>query len=192
MPFLDDLGPAYVKIAYHSAFGIHSHTLPTRELVTTGLGDSGSYDTWDEGTIAAATMVETFIDKCVEVVPSTTVYDKYTLYSWNNETQIYNPIFEKSYGGAGTAVGLTGQAKAVQQTISFRTIGFGLLKVAFLDRPGGNNWGNIDPGETWTEIIAEITAASNAWSGRDQYRPFNYTNTSVSLNKRLRRKYGMI
>lgn len=189
----DGLQDSYVKIGYHSAFAVHSHTIPTRPLITTGLGDAGTIENWNGAPVAADTMVEALIDLFGPTVPSTTVYDKYTLYTWNPTTKIFNPVFEKAYSVTGSAAGLTGQAKAVQGTISFRTLGFGLLKLVFLDRPYNNTWGNLltAPAD-YATVIAEITDADNAWSGRDNTRPFNFTNVSISLNKRLRRKYGMI
>jgi len=189
----DGLIDSYAKIWYHSAFGVHSHTIPTRPLVTTGLGDPGDYVNWNGATVPADTMVETMMDKLAEAVPASTVYDKYTLYKWNPTTEVFNPVYEEAYSVTGSAAGLTGQAKAVQVTISIRTLGFGLLKIVLLDRPNNNTWGNqLTMPADYTEIVAEATSADNAWSGRDDTRPFNFTNVSVSLNKRLRRKYGMI
>jgi hypothetical protein len=188
----DGLFDSYVKIYYHSAFAPHSHTIPIRPIETTGLGDAGTLLNWSGDSIAADTMVKTMIDKMAEIIPSTTVYDKYTLYKWNPVTLVFNPVFEETYSVTGSAVGLTGQAKAVQNTLSIRTLGFGLLKIVFLDRPSNNTWGNDYDMTTFTEIIAEATSAENAWAGRDNTRPFNATNVSISLNKRLRRKYNMI
>jgi hypothetical protein len=189
----DGLMDSYAKIWYHSAQGVHSHTIPTRPLNTTGLGDPGDYENWNGGTSPADAMVEGLMDKLAEVVPSTTVYDKYTLYKWNPTTEIFNPVYEAAYPVTGSAVGLTGQAAAVQVTVSFRTLGFGILKLVLLDRPNNNTWGNqyTMPAD-YTEVVAEITNPDLAWSGRDNFRPFNFTNVTISLNKRLRRKYGMI
>lgn len=188
----DGLYDSYAKISYHSAYSTHTHTIPTRPLVTTGLGDPGTLSNWNGEAIPADTMVKTLMDKLAEVVPSTTIYDKFTLYKWNPVTEIFNPVYEESYTVTGSASGLTGQAKAVQNTVSIRTLGFGLLKLVLLDRPSNNTWGNVYSDTTYTECIAELVSADNAWSGRDNTRPFNFTNVSISLNKRLRRKYGMI
>lgn len=189
----DGLIDSFAKIFYHSAQGVHTHTIPTRPLVTTGLGDPGTLENWNGTPIAADTMVEDLMDLLGEVVPSTTVYDKYTLYKWNPITEVFNPVYEAAHSVEGSAVGLSGQAAAVQTTLSIRTLGFSLLKLVLLDRPNNNTWGNqyTMPAD-YTEVVAALTSADLAWSGRDNTRPFNFTNVSISLNKRLRRKYGMI
>jgi hypothetical protein len=189
----DGLFDSFVKISYHSAFAVHSHTIPIRPLISTGLGDPGTLENWTGTPIAADTMVESLIDLLAVTVPATTIYDKYTLYKWNAVTSLFNPVYEKAYPVTGSAAGLIGQARAVQGTITFRTLGFGLLKLVFLDRPYNNTWGNLlTPPADYTDVIAEITDANQGWSGRDNTRPFNFTNVSISLNKRLRRKYGMV
>lgn len=183
---------SFAKIQYATAFGVHSSTIPFRLVSTLGLGDPGTVESWNGDPISPATMVETMIDKMAEVVPSTTTFNKYTLYKWNGDIEEYQPFYEAASGIAGSAVGLTGQAKAVQQTVSIKTLGFGLLKIVFLDRASGGVFGNVFPDATMTEIVAEAVSLDNAWCGRDQTRPAIFTNTSISLNKRLRRKYGMV
>jgi len=189
----DGLVPAYVQIAYHSGFGQHMMTLPTRELTTTGLGDPGSYEAWDFSTIAADVMVEALIDELGLAVPSSIIFDNYTIFRKPTTLDDAQPVFTKTYPVTGAETGLTGQARAVQVTLSFRTEGFGQARLVVLDRPVNGNFGSfIDPTGDFEDVIAEFTAVTNAWSGRDGFRPAAYTNTSISLNKRLRRKYGMI
>lgn len=188
----DGLFDSYVKIFYHSAYAIHSHTIPTTPLISTGLGDAGSYLNWNGAEIEADVMVKAMMDAMAATVVATTIYDKFTLYKWNATTEVFNPMYEESYSVAGSYVGGTGQAAAVQQTVSIRTLGFSLLKLVFLDRASGGFFGNVYSDGTFADVIAEATNPDNAWSGRDNTRPFSYTNTSISLNKRLRRKYGMI
>lgn len=188
----DGLIDSYAKIWYHSAYAVHSHTIPVRPLVTTGLGDPGTLTNWNGGSIPADTMVTDFMDLLAAAVPSTTIYDKFTLYKYNAATEVFNPVYEAAHSVTGSGAGLTGQAKAVQVTVSIRTLGFSLLKLVLLDRPTANTWGNIFTEADFTDCITALTDPDQAWSGRDDTRPFNFTNTSVSLNKRLRRKYGMI
>lgn len=184
---------SFTKIYYHTSFATHSHTIPTRTITTLGLGDPGTLESWNGDPIPADTMVKTLMDKLGEAVPSTTLYDKFVLYRWNIATLEYNPVYEEAYSVTGSAAGLTGQAKAVQVTVTHKTLGFSFLKLVFLDRPNNNTWGNQIPTPAdYTEIVAEITSLDNAWSGRDNTRPAFSTGASASLNKRLRRKYGMI
>jgi len=187
------LFPAYVQIDYHSAFGTHVMTLPTRALNTTGIGDPGSYEAWDFSTIAADVMVEALIDLLGAAVPAAMTFDAYTLYKVPGIEESPQPVFTKPYLVIGTAVGLTGHAKANQITVGFKTEAFGDSRIVILDRPANGNYGSFtDPGAELQDVIDEFILPSNAWAGRDDARPAAFTNVSISLNKRLRRKYGMI
>lgn len=184
---------SFAKIWYHSASAVHSHSIPTRPLVQAVLGTPGEFEAWDESNIAADVMVKALVDKLAEVVPSTTIYDRYELHTWRAELGEYKPVWKEAYNKAGSAVGLTGEALANQNTLTFSTLGLGILKLVFLQRPNNDTWGNQAPVPSdYAEVVAEITAATNAWSGRDNFRPYTATNVTISQNKRLRRKFNMI
>lgn len=184
---------SFAKIWYHTATAVHSHSIPTRPLLWETPGVAGSFTNWSEAVIPADEMVEDLIDKLKEVVLSTTVYDRYELHKWQPGLEEYKPVFRKAYNAAGTATGLTGEYLANQNTLSFSTVGLGLLKVVFLQRPNNNTWGNQNPVPAdYDEVVAEIVDPTNAWSGRDNTRPYTATNVTVSQNLRLRRKFNMI
>lgn len=185
--------PAYVEIEYHSPFSTHTMTLMMRAIASSGIGDPGVVETWSGGSIATDDMVESMIDTLALAVPSTIVYDNYTIFTVPTPTADPQPLYTKLYSVTGSETGLTGQAKATQVTLSFRTEAFGQARIVFLDRPANGNYGSfVDPLGDMAGVIAEFTDPLKAWSGRDNFRPAAYTNTSISLNKRLRRKYGMI
>ncbi len=189
----DKLFPAFVKIDYHSAFGAHVMTLCTRELATTGIGDPGSYEAWDFSTIAADVMIENFIDLFAAAIPAAMTVDAYTIYKVPTIGAPPQPVYTSPYVTVGSAAGLTGQAKAVQVTIGFKTELFGDARIVVLDRPVNGSFGSFtDPGAEFAALGAEFMAATNAWAGRDNARPAALTNASITLNKRLRRKYDMI
>jgi len=190
----DGTFPAYTRIEYHSPYGNHSATLAMRAITTTGLGDAGSATAWDTTTVDVADMVEAMIDDLIASVPSSLVYDRFTIYVVPEIGESGQPIFTQAItSGAGTETGLTGQEKAVQVTLSFRTDDFGLARIVVLDRPVNGNFGNfVDPTGDFAGVISNFTSDANAWAGWDNAQPVFYTNTSICLNKRLRRKYGMI
>lgn len=185
--------PAYVELDYASPFGQHVSTLNMRTIATTGLSDSGTVEAWDGSTLSTQLMVEDMIDALQAAVPSTIAYTNYTIYRWPDPEADPQPIFTKAYTAVGTETGLTGQAKAVQVTIGFRTEAFGQARIVVLDRPVNGNFGSfVDPAGDFAGVIDEFTASDNAWTGVDGFRPAAYTNTSITLSKRLRRKYKMI
>lgn len=189
----DGLFPAYVQIGYTSPYATHLMTLCMREIASSGLGDAGVVETWSGGSIAVNVMVENMIDVLAAYVPATITWNDYTVFRIPVFGADPQPIFTTTYSEIGTAVGITGQDKAVQVTLGFRTEAFGQARIVVLDRPSNGFFGsNQVTGGVNAAVISEFTSSANAWAGRDGYRPAAYTNTSISLNKRLRRKYDMI
>jgi len=188
------LYPAYAQILYSSAFGNHVMTLPMRAVTTTGLGDPGMVTNWDTTLQGADSMVDNFISAAKACVPNTHTFLNYTIFRVPGVGLPGEPIFTKAVtSGVGTETGLTGQSKAVQVTIGFLTTNFGHSRVVLLDRPVNGNFGNfVDPTGDLAGIINAFKSDANAWAGRDDSQPLMYTNTSICLNKRLRRKYDMI
>jgi len=191
----NNLYPSWVRINYHSAFGTHTMTLPTLRWNAGTLGNPGTFDTHDAAGIAADVMVEAFVDLLAPKVPSTTVFDNYEIFNAPvlSVPLVADPVYGAALAVAGSLASPTGAAKAVQYTIGMRTVLFGRSQIVLLDVPSGNTWGNVTtPDGATQDIIDEFTADTNGWAGRDGGRPFYFTNISISMNKRLRRKYGMI
>lgn len=190
---LDSLYPSFVRIYYQSAFGPHVATIPTRQWVSDGPGQPGHYEAWNLSAVDASDMVNAMIDAMLPQFLATTTITHFTIH---NYPVIDNPPVvvwqEFVTGKVGTLVE-TGQAKAVQYTMSIRTADFGLLKLVYLDTPAQNVWGNvIGMSARDTDAFTEITANTNAWAGRDNSQPVVFSNITISLNKRLRRRYNMV
>jgi hypothetical protein len=189
----DKLYPAYVNVDYHSNFGVHSMTLLTREISTSGIGDPGTVENWSGLPIAADVMVESLLTLLAAAVPNTITYDAYTIYKVPAIGEPGQPIYTNTVALVGSLTGLTGQAKAVQVTVGFKTAAFGQAQIVILDRPVNGSFGSFtDPGAEIQDVIDEFISPDAAWAGRDNFRPAVFTNVSICLNKRLRRKYGMI
>lgn len=191
----NNLYPSYVQVDYHSLYGTHSMTLPTLRWDAGLLGDPGEFETHDGMGIAADTMVEALIALFQPLYPTSVVFDTYTIFNAPvlSVPLVFNPVYGASLALAGTDLTPEGVDKAVQYSIGFRTVLFGRSQIVLLDKPAGNTWGNVTtPDAATDDIIAEWTGEANGWAGRDNGRPFYFTNISISMNKRLRRKYGMV
>lgn len=191
----NNLYPSFVQVKYHSAYGNHTMTLPTLRWNADELGLPGTFDTHDAAGIAADVMVEALVDTFLGFYPDTVIFDSYTIFNAPTLSMplVFNPVYAASLAQAGADDTPTGVDKAVQYTIGYRTTTFGRSQIVFLDIPAGNTWGNVTtPNAAVDAVTAEWTAASNGWAGRDNGRPFTFTNITISHNKRLRRKYGMI
>lgn len=191
----NNLYPSYVQINYHSVYGNHTMTLPTLRWNAGDLGTPGTFDTHDAVGVAADVMVENLVDLMLPFFPDTTIFDTYEVFDAPTLTVplVFNPVYGASLGLEGTNATPTGVDKAVQYTLGLRTTLFGRSQIVFLDIPVGNTWGNVTtPNVIAAALLAEFTATDKGWAGRDGGRPFYFTNISISMNKRLRRKYGMI
>jgi len=189
---LDGLYPSFVKIFYTTAYAAHVMTIPTRQW--TGVpGNPGSYEAWDASTVSADTMIEALVTAMLPNNLATTTFVSYEIYDVPviDEPPVWR-YAEFLTAQVGTLVN-TGWAKAVQYTMGFKCADGNLFKIVNLDTPVSNTFGNVvGLSARDTAINAEIVNPANAWQGRQGAQPITFTNISVSLNKRLRRKYDMI
>lgn len=193
MTTLNKLYPAFVVIDYTSEFGQHKQTLPTLAWSGTGLGDPGNFDTHDAVGVSALTMITAFITARRALIPDTTNLVSYTIYNMPTMTSIPQPVYTAAIGLAGTDVTTTGQAKAVQWTMSIRSTNFGILRYTELDRPSNDNWGNVTSMDAAAlGVFNELSDAGMGWAARDNGKPGGFMGISITLNKRLRRKYDMV
>lgn len=185
--------PGFVRIGYTSLFGVHYAELKTRAIESTGLGDPGTVLNWSGVPIPVDVMVEDMLDAFATAVPSSIVYNNYEVFRVPEVNALPEPIFSKAVSVAGTETGLTGQSKAVQMTVTLRTAGFSVARLVFLDRQVNGSFGKFlaQPADL-NDMVAEFTSVDNAWAGMDNTRPQAFLSVVTSLNKRLRRKYGML
>lgn len=189
---LDGLYPSFVRIHWTSAYAPHVLTMPTRQW--TGVaGTPGQYEAWDASTIAADVMIEALVTAMLPNNLATTTFVSYEIF---DVPVIDEPPVWKYAAFLTAQVGTlvnTGWAKAVQYTMSFKCSDGNLLRVVNLDTPVSNVWGNVvGLSARDTDIATEILAPTNAWQGRQGAQPIAFSNITISLNKRLRRKYDMI
>lgn len=193
MTTLSPLYPSFIVIDYTSEFGQHKQTLPTLQWTGTGLGDAGNIESHDAVGISTLTMMTNLILVYKDLLPTTTTLVSYTVFNMPTMTSIPQPVYTAAIGVAGTDAALTGQAKAVQWTLSIRSTNFGIFQFVMLDRPSNDNWGNITSMDAdTTALFNELSDAAMGWAARDGGRPYGFMGISISLNKRLRRKYDMV
>src|SRR5258707_7519334 len=126
----NSLSPSYIVISYHSLFGTHKMTLPTRQF-TPGIG-GGTYEAWDASTVDADTMITDFVDLIKPFFPATVSFDFYEIF--NKATAIADSVFmfAATLTQVGTSV-VAGWSKAAEATFSFKTNANGEYKITLLD-----------------------------------------------------------
>ena len=186
------LYPAFTKIFYHTAFASHVRTLPCKAWVFDG-SPQGQFHDWVSGVISADTMIKALVNKEKVIVPSTTVFDYYEIWNYPSEDGLPFPVATNSLAIAGTSVA-TGWSEAVEQTFMLKTTAFGIFKYIILDAVTNNFFGKVLPADfdpAYDDLMAELTAETNGWSGRDNARPSIVKQATITLNDKLRRSYHL-
>jgi hypothetical protein len=190
----NSLYPAFVVIDYHSLWGAHKMTIPTRAWdYSGGTPASGAFADWEEGQKEADVMVNDLVDELAPFFLATTTFDLYTIYTMASATAAPTPVYSAALGIDGTSIE-TEQAKGVQTTFTFRTDLFGIFKLVLLDAPAAAGFDRIlsfDASPAALAVLGEVSALANAWAGRDGGRPNTLVQIAYTLNEKLRREYNM-
>lgn len=190
----NSLSPAFVKIDYHSAFGSHTMTIPTKDWnASPSVGGAGAFDDYVGGTVDADAMINALVDLFLPFFKADTTFDVYTIYTQASPTDPAFPVASKAIGSVGTNATTT-WSKAVQTTFSIRTDSFGQMKIVFLDAPSGGVFDKVSTFGASPEavaVMAELADIANGWAGRDGGKPGVLTQIAYTLNEKLRREYNM-
>lgn len=188
------LFPAFFRVFQHSDFGLHVHTTPTLGWNDdASAGGHGSFDTWAGSTTDADAMITDFVTILADFYPSTVVFDSYIIYTMDSPTADPEPRTGNTLAVPGTVSG-GGWSKAVQATMVWRTVAFGLLKVVLLDCASGNAYDKIAtlPGSgPIFDLDALLVDNTKGFSGQDNAQPGTFIGQTKTLNEKLRREYRM-
>lgn len=191
----NSLFPAFVRIDYTSAYGVHSMTVPSVPVQNAGGADDPWYFTLRgaELPVQVQIAVPDFVDVIKIYFPNTVVFQAYTLFTKADADAAPQPRESKTLNIAGTNGGAT-WSKAVQQTWTWRTDEFGLFKLVFLDVASNNNFNRVAAivgGTADVDLHAYVTAPETWIAGRDGGRPNTFLQMAATLNEKLRRSYRM-
>jgi len=189
----NSLSPASVVIDYHSAYGQHRMTLPTKEWFPTDItGTLGSYENWATIPVDAETMIRALCTSLTPFVPATWEFDSATIYTQASPTAPNIPRRSAPLGIVGTGSSSNPSA-AFSATFNFVTTGFGKAKIVLLDSPFGTSWlAPLLPADFDANVDAVITAfclPTNAWSGRDDNKPNELRKVTYDVNDKLQKMY---
>src|SRR5437868_4488105 len=78
----NSLFPAFVVIDYHSAFGSHKMTIPTKAYTGPGVGfPAGHFLAWDSTDVDADDMINALVELIAPFFKVDTTFDSYTIYT---------------------------------------------------------------------------------------------------------------
>lgn len=187
----NSLSPAFVVLNYHSDYGAHKQTLPTK---TYNPGSPGTFDTWSGSTIDASDMVNDFVDLIAPFFPATVNFDYFEIFTKATPTSDSVLRHSEVLSQVGTNA-TPGWSKATEAVWTFKTTLNGLYKITMLDVGNNNSWDKATfsdlAGDSLAFVQYLVNDTTHGWSGRDDGDPATFLQISYGLNKALRRKYNM-
>ena len=187
------LAPAFVQINYHTLEAPHKQLIPTlawdENLGTEG---KGGYINWNAAEVDADTMITSLVTDLAVLFPDTTLFDDYVIFTKADAEAPNLPRAANALGVAGA--GVTAAVPAAMQTWSFRTADFNHFKLVLLDLVVASGFLPTTPGNTTDaqdDVIADLTAATQAWSARDNSRITTLIRITAKINDVLRHAYRL-
>jgi len=188
----NSLSPASVVIDYHSPYGPHKMTIPTRAWNPVPItGDLGSYEPWFGASVDAEVMIMELVTALAELLKTNAAFDNITVFTQATPTSPNIPRVSKGITVAGTAT--VGVEAAISQTWNFKTNGNGNMKIVLLDCPLLNGWFDrvlpVDFEPEQTAVATAIMLNTNAWAGRDDEDITVIRSITWDLNDKLQKMY---
>ena len=188
------LSPAYIVLNYHSAYGAHKATLPTKDWFPTSLtGHLGSYENWNGLPCDAEEMIQAYADGMMGFYLATAATDSAEIWTKETPTSPAYPRVSYPITSVGSAAGSLWD-KAVEQQWILRGTDFSIWKSVLLDVESTPSWDALTDLTGLTEAIAFVgTITSDNWAfmTRKNAQPFNFVKVTYKLNDKLREEYDM-
>lgn len=189
----NSLSPAFFRLFYHTAFGVHTQTIPTLAWdADLGTNGAGGYLNWLGAEVDAQDMIFAIVEELNDFMPSTAVYDNAIIYTQADAEADALPQASVDLGEAGTGMGA--DVPASQTTMTLRTTNFGIFKLIWFDATPNTDFlpqrslpGSGQP----LDLYNVVTSTSWAFAGRDNGRPNQFIQVSYTLNEALRRAYRL-
>jgi hypothetical protein len=183
--------PAFVKVNYHSIFGVHVGIVPT--LAWNAGADQGEFATHNGSVCDANDMITALFTILAGILPDTASYDNYVIYDQPDPDDLPVPVATGALAIAGLDSS-PGWHQATQVTMTFRTTNFGVFKLVTLDAATNDSFAKttVVPGSgVLFNALAEVSNEDLGWAGQDNGRPNNLISQTVTLNEKLRRAYRL-
>lgn len=191
-----DVGDYFFKMNYTQlGYGAHVMTHSIDEWIdTSSTNNVGRIRTQDGGDVDAADGMEAFINKIKPFFTADVSFNSWTIYRQLLSTDIPTPVAAVLLTGFVGTNTTPGWHVATQKTITFRTKGFNLTKLSFLDTQTEDDWSKISapPGSgALFDLITYVAGDSSFILGRDGTYPNLFLSSTVTLNEKLRRAAGL-
>jgi hypothetical protein len=170
-------------------------TIPTKVWnIAIGTHGQGGYEAYDSTPRDAVDMITDLVSEIIPVMPDSVTFDDYVIYV---QPAPENPEAFAVGGGSLALDGLDttpGWIPAVQATYTYYDGGFRPGKLVLLDAASNNNFSKLGfaaMSDIQKAPLVQLGLESNAWASRAGNRPSNPRNLLFTLNRKLRKQYGL-
>jgi len=190
------LKPSYAQVFYHSSFGAHVMTQPTRQWTPTIIENpQGSYVAWDDSARDADEMINDLVDVLLPKFKSSVSFDQYTLWNFDEDAGFFIPVAANALTGKVGTDGTSAWDEAVESIMTVFDTAFNTAKLVLLDMNSRNNFAR----RTGATVDADEQAMFDVWSGvtyawasRAGFRPATIRSVSLGINDELKKQYSGI
>lgn len=192
---LNSLYPSFVQFNYHSAWGKHKQTIPTRQWSPPSGGHpSGTFLNWLGSAVDAESMINALTTEVVAITDAHTFFDYAIIYSYPAlPPATPNPvaIFQQNVAGL---VAHTDAAQAIQNTYTFFDTAFNTFKFILLDSDASfgltpETYGELDADHQ--SVVGVLIDDNWGWSSRANLRPDVLRRVVSKPNDKLRKEYNL-
>ncbi len=192
---LNSLYPSFVQFNYHSAFGKHKQTIPTRAWsAPSGGHPSGTFLNWLGSAVDAEDMINALTTEVIDITDANTFWDYAIIYNFPAlPPATPNPvaIFQQNVAGTVTH---TDAVQAIQNTYNFFDTAFNDFKFVLLDCDATfgltpETYGELDADHQ--SVVGVLIDDNWGWSSRAGFRPSVLRRVISKPNDKLRREYNL-
>ena len=188
------LFPAFMKVDYHSDWGAHVMTLPTKAWnPVSSTGDYGSYISWNEAEIDAEVMILALVGMIAAIANAHVTFDNATIFTYPSEGARAQPRAIIPINEPGL-VTFSAAALAIQNLYYGYDTEFNPVKLALLDCDTTPNFLK----QRYSDISGDEKAVwdafsdqDSAWASRAGNRPLSLRSFTTKQNDKLREEYKL-
>jgi hypothetical protein len=190
----NSLSPAFIVVKYLTAFAPHVMTVPMR-VWSPDTGAFGSFLDWNSVQEDAETMLDGLVTHLVPFFPTSVTFTEWEIWT---KADAAAPSILRTAKLLADQVGTDatpGWNKATEAIWVFKTLDNGIFKLDMLDYASHDNFNPTLIGDVVTaesNLLLFITDTDNAFSGRDDARPYIFIKITSNINQALRKQYRMV
>jgi len=194
---ISTLFPAFVQVAYHTAYAsLHLLNIGLRDWTGNPDEDNplGFGTAWDDNPCSISAQLEELLTILVGQFPTTMSFDRATVFTIAEVNGVARPRASYSPADFDGTDATPGINKAVQKTFTFYDTEFNHFRIQLMDASSNDVWTRdtnfaVSPA---SDLLLTLSNLGNNWASRKGFRPMTGISILNKVNNKLRRSYGEV